>query len=78
MNQMDMLRNMYGLSDFLCKSLLKPTAKLNKGLGKDNISNMLRLEDKPWTSLGHCKDIVRTTKRTTEDKPRVAPTESTT
>ena len=68
----------------LCWSLL-----LEKGIGKDNRRNMLRLEDKPGTYLGQYKDIVRITKRTNEDKPRTsrgpkndlqraAPTESTT
>ena len=42
-----------------------------KGHGKDSIRNMLRLEDKPSTSLGHHNDILKT-KRTNEDKPRTS------
>ena len=51
-----------------------------KGDGKDSIRNILRLEDKPRTLLGHYNDIVRTSKRQkgqmriipgqTQDKPR--------
>ena len=52
-NKKDMLRNGYGL----WWSLL-----LEKGHGTDSVRNMLSLEDKPRTKLGHHKDIVKTTK----------------
>ena len=59
-----------------------------KGIGKDNIRNMLRLQGITRASQWHCKDNKRT-KWTSEDKPRTsrgqrkdlqraAPTESTT
>ena len=89
-NKKDMFRNVYCLSDFLCKSLLKPSAwkRYWQRQHKEYVETWGQAWDITRVIQRHCKDNKKT-KRTNEDKPRTsrgqkkdlqraAPTESTT
>ena len=89
-NEKDMFRNVYCLSDFLCKSLLKPSAwkRYWQRQHKEYVETWGQAWDITRVIQRHCKDNKKT-KRTNEDKPRTsrgqkkdlqraAPTESTT
>ena len=89
-NEKDMLRNVYCLSDFLCKSLLKPSAwkRSWQRQHKEYVETWGQAWDITRALQRHCKDN-KETKRTNEDNPRTsrgqkkdlrraAPTESTT
>ena len=88
-NEKDMLRNVFGLSDFLCKSLLKPSAwkRSWQRQHKEYVENWGQAWHITRASQRYCKDNKKT-KKTNEDKPRTrrgqekdsqraAPTEST-
>ena len=89
-NEKDMLRNKYSLSDFLFKSLLKPSAwkRSWQGQHKEYVETWGQAWDITRALQRYCKHYKKT-KRTNEDKPRTsrgqtkdlrraAPTESTT
>ena len=72
-NEKDMLRNVFGLSDFLCKSLLKPSAwkRSWQRQHKEYVETWGQAWDITRASQRHCKDNKKT-KKTNEDKPRTS------
>ena len=72
-NETDILRNVYGLSDFLCKSLLKPSAwkRSWQRQHKEYVETWGQAWDITRASQRHRKDNEKT-KRTNEDKPRAS------